>query len=98
MRGVPSDDLNFLPVVDSTKSRGVGYFCSECGTDHSEELRHRILRRMLPCTAADVLEAWPHYWPRGSRGEGRPGGSKTLSRDLRALGAVNVGGTWVLKK
>jgi hypothetical protein len=68
--------------------------CVECGLPHSQARRLAVLRRMLPATAEDVADAWPHLWPRL---EGGAAPSRMLNRDMHALGAVRgADGVWRL--
>jgi hypothetical protein len=68
--------------------------CDECGLPHSPERRRAVLRRMLPRTAGDISDAWPHLWPRLEDASGKAG-SRMLTRDLHALGAVRgADGVW----
>jgi hypothetical protein len=65
--------------------------CMDCGMRHTWERRARILRRMLPTTAHEIREAWTCVW--GDPWVDDAGGRK-LYRDLHAIGAVRVGGSW----
>ncbi len=59
-------------------------WCDECGGQHSPERRRAILRRMVPATLAEIVDAWPHFWPDSSRGTAS---QHRLVRDLHAIGA-----------
>lgn len=74
---------------DGGETRGLSP-CMECGLPHSPVRRRAVLRRMLPATSGEVLEAWPHLW------SGTKFGRELLRRDLRELGAVSHGGEWSL--
>ena len=66
----------------------VARVCTDCGASHAPEDRQARLARLLPAEAADLHEALPCYYPIGEVGDRR------LYRDLAAIGAVNVRGTW----
>jgi hypothetical protein len=68
--------------------------CDSCGMTHTQEIRARILRRMLPCSPADIHEAWPCIWGAGGRAGKTGAGPQRLYRDLHRLGAVRLSGTW----
>jgi hypothetical protein len=45
--------------------------CPDCGFSHARADRVAAIRRMLPCAAADVREAWPCLYPEGVAGDRR---------------------------
>jgi hypothetical protein len=67
-----------------------GLPCMECGQQHTEQLRERILRRMLPCTSQEIHEAWDCIWgPAGFEFKGSAG-SQMLRKDLQRIGATSI--------
>jgi hypothetical protein len=62
--------------------------CFDCGQKHTEELRLRILRRMLPCGSREIHDAWMCIW--GPAGEKGGAGAQRLRRDLEMLGAISI--------
>lgn len=79
-----------LRKQDETRSPHAEPVCVECGFSHAAWARQARLARLLPAEAEALYEALPCYYPRGKSGAGE----RALYRDLRAIGAVNVGGTW----
>lgn len=65
--------------------------CMECGLPHTPERRRAVLRRMLPATTGEVLEAWSHLWALTKFGR------ELLRRDMREMGAVPDAGVWRLR-
>ena len=64
--------------------------CLECGMRHTQELRERILRRMLPCHSIEIHEAWMCIWgPAGNEHRGSAG-AQMLRRDLQRIGALSL--------
>jgi len=63
--------------------------CRDCGLSHAPGARQKAVRRMLPCSAADLREAHPCWWA-GIAGD------RALYRDLRAVGAVRAAGRWAI--
>lgn len=64
-------------MTDNLVDNGV---CVRCGYSHCPPMRRKAIRRMLPCEAALIVDAWP------CRYEGK-GGRRALLRDLHAIGA-----------
>lgn len=71
--------------------------CFTCGQKHTQELRARIIRRMLPCSARELRSAWPCIWG-DSSDRGASEKAKMLTRDLQKTGAVRSGGVYDLRK
>jgi len=63
--------------------------CRGCGQSHAPMARQTVVRRMVPCSAADLREAHPCWWA-GIAGD------RALYRDLRAVGAVRAAGRWAI--
>lgn len=68
--------------------------CHECGLSHAPVERQARVRRMLPCTAREIVEAYPctYSLTRQDRGHGQE--SRMAFRDLRAIGAEPRGFIW----
>ncbi len=78
-----------LPHPDGRLS-GCFEICVFCGHTHSAAERLRVVRRMLPCTAEDVLDGWSCLFD-------GPEGREQLQGALRELGAVcDADGEWCL--
>lgn len=60
------------------------------------DVRLARLRRLLPATAREIVEAYPDAWDLERDGQTRLAGSRRLERDLSAVGAVCVGRVWTL--
>jgi len=72
--------------------------CLDCGMHHTEALRERLLRRMLPASSEEIHEAHQCIWgPSGFEHRGSAGAQR-LRRDLQALGAISIGrGEYMLR-
>lgn len=71
--------------VDPTTAGGPAMhsmWCDDCGELHSHKARLPALRRILPASASEVLDAFPCRYDHGSMT-----GRAALSRDLHALKA-----------
>ncbi len=67
--------------------------CTGCGSSHAPEERRARLARLLPAESSALREALPCLYG----GPSHSTGERALYRDLGALGAVDVGGTWALR-
>jgi hypothetical protein len=73
-----------------------GKLCLKCGCGHWPSYRQRVLKRMLPCTIKEVLSEYSCLFELKEYSKPNVLESRTLYRDLHALGAVPVRGVWAL--
>lgn len=64
--------------------------CLECGVSHARERRQAVIRRALPATREEIIDAWPCFW-QGTAGQAR------LERDLHSMGAYSHKWIWQMR-
>jgi hypothetical protein len=75
--------------------KAIEELCADCGYSHAREARMKRVKRMLPCTFADIYTAYPCTYPAEGNVKDSPA-SRMLYRDLHDLGASVRDGVWAL--
>lgn len=82
-----------LRRIEEGQAAPVERVCPDCGASHAPEARRARLTRLLPASAEAIRDALSCFYGAGSHAAGE----RALYRDLKALAAVDVGGTWALR-